>query len=155
MRTISLATIQARNSVNQSANIIGAKLHEMFEPHIGKKIKTKQGYWTKKFEKEVLDKIVFSELINLGQFDRVVLYSSYQSLICEIKKFEPESRTYVCNTLYFGRYDDQTGILTKLYDTVEYREDYDHAELQHAIEKVALLKQQLSDAESVLKEFSR
>lgn len=154
MRTISLATIEARNTVNAHANSISAAINQAFTPYIGKKIKTKQGYWTKKFEKEVLDNIVFSDIVDLRDNERVIIYSSYMSLICEIKLWEPESRTYVCNTIYFGRLNEETGILRELFNPTNHRVDYDSIELQMAIEKVAQLKEELRDAESVIKEFS-
>lgn len=155
MRTIALSTIQARNTVNAHANSISAAIIQAFTPYIGKQIKTKQGYWTKKFEKEVLNKLVFSDIVNLADNERVIIYSSYTSLICEIKVWEPESRTYVCNSVYFGRFDENTGTLTHLAEPTNNRADYDSEELQKAIAKVAELKDQLRDAESVIKEFSR
>ena len=155
MRTIALATIQARNTVNEHANSISATLYEQFLPYIGKQIKTKQGLWTKKFENNVLNNIVFSDIVNLAQNERVIIYSSYTSLICEIKVWEPESKTYVCNTIYFGRFNDETGELTQVLKPQNYRVDYNSSELQIAIQKVADLKEKLRDAESIIREFTR
>ena len=153
-KTIACSTVDNRNRCNDITNILSAQIKESFEPFLFKKVRKISGYkgWLKATY-AITESYTTDKILGLNSHDRIQIYSSYTSLICEIKLWDAEEKLWTANTIYFGRFDDETGILTALAEPTEYRTDLTIDEFYHAQNNVRELKKELEKHESVMKEF--
>ena len=153
-KTIACSTVDNRNRCNDITNILSAQLKESFEPFLFKKVRKISGY--KGFLKatnKIIESYTTDKIIGLNSHDKILIFGHYTSLICQLQLWDAEEKRYTENTIYFGRFDDETGILTALAEPTEYRTDLNIDEFHNAQNNIRELKKELEKHESVIKEF--
>lgn len=82
-----------------------------------------------------------------------MIYGSYTSLICRVQTWDQVSKKYCSNEIYFGRFDDSTGELTKLAEPTKYRIDLTVEELIDAQNTHNFHESKMTEAAAIIRNF--
>ena len=146
--------IENRNSCNFFSNCISRDLIELFTPFLNKKVRKVSGYggWIKSIEK-LIEPWQKKQIVGFNELDKIMIYASYTSLICKVQTWDQVSRKYCSNEIYFGRFDDSTGELTKLAEPTKYRIDLTAEELIDAQNTHNFHQSKMTEAAAIIRNF--
>ena len=149
---ISEERINAQNNINLLANEIEGHLSRLLSEWQGVKARKVSGHggFVKKLATQ-LDDYSASHGYNVkdGQL-WLNVYASYTSIIATVRSHKTAQKVEI----YLARFDDQTGVLTKIEDCIERRTDFTLEEVQGCIQKARELESQASALRSTVRDFS-
>ena len=149
---ISEERIKAQNEINFLANEIEGHLSRLLSEWQGVKARKVSGHggFVKKLETQ-LDDYSSDHGYNVqGGQVWLNVYASYTSIIATIR----DRKTAQSVEIYLARFNDETGVLTKIEDCVKRRTDFSLEEVQGCIQKARELEGQASQLRSTVRDFS-
>lgn len=146
--------IENRNNCNYFSNCISRDLNELFTPFLNKKVRKISGYggWLKSIKK-LIEPWQKKQIVGFNEIDKIMIYASYTSLICRVQTWDQVSKKYCSNEIYFGRFDDSTGELTKLAEPTKYRIDLTAEELIDAQNTHNFHQSKMTEAAAIIRNF--
>lgn len=146
--------IENRNTCNYYSNCISRDLNKLFTPFLTKKVRKISGYggWLKSIEK-LIESCKENHKLYFDKCDKIMIYGSYTSLICRVQTWDQVSKKYCSNEIYFGRFDDSTGELTKLAEPTKYRIDLTVEELIDAQNTHNFHESKMTEAAAIIRNF--
>jgi hypothetical protein len=146
--------IADHNAVNGLANGIEGHLLRVLSPWQGLKVRKISGNagYVAKLQAE-LDRYCSDHGYNAkGGVCWLNIYASYTTLLARVSIHTSTARPV---EIYLGRFDDQTGILTRLSEGVKRRTDYTLAEVEGALAKAYQLEDEARALRSSVADLTR
>lgn len=149
---ISEERIRAQNEINLLANEIEGHLSRLLSEWQGVKARKVSGHggFVKKLETQLHD---YSASHGYNEKDGQLwlnVYASYTSIIATVRSLKTAQKVEI----YLARFNDETGVLTKIEDCIQRRTDFSLEEVQGCIEKARELEGQASQLRSTVRDFS-
>jgi hypothetical protein len=149
---ISEQRISAQNEINLVANEIDGHLVRLLSEWINLKARKVSGYggFVKKLS-EQLDQYNESHSYNKKDGNWWLnVHASYTSIIATVRNLNTAQKI----DIYLGRFDDKTGVLTRVEDVLKRKTDYTLEDVQGWIKKATELENQAQQLRGLVRDFN-
>ena len=150
---ISPLAVATRNGLNSKAMEAQQRLVALLTPYLGRKIRKISGYggYVAKLQAE-LDRYCSDHGYNVkDEGCWLNIYASYTTLLARVSVHSSTARPVV---IHLGGFDDQTGILTRLNDSIKRRTDYTLSEVEAALSKAYQLEAEARELRSSVSDLT-
>jgi hypothetical protein len=133
--------IKDQNNLNAEANRIEGHLIRILSPYQGVKVRKVSGHggYVAKLQAEFQRYWIEHGYNQQGQPYWLNVYASYTSLMATVRDNTSTAKPV---EMYLGRFDDQTGVMTRLFECRDRRTDYTLTEVEEALAKASQLEEE-------------